>query len=146
MMFIKTPSKGFYLDEAGIKKVESSFGDSVYMGYWCTKAKGGGWTSKPVDVFYQPNPDLSKGHTHYFGILVEYGSLYILNAEPVFSVPIFGVLTDDGEVIVSRYRHDCVVKGNHMIDGGRDYERRSVGSTLVKITVDGPTFNLELAS
>lgn len=139
-MFINTPTKGFHLSEDGVRQIEESFGNSTYMGYWCTKTKDGGWTTRPIDVFYHPNPDTSKGHTHYFGILAEYGTIYIVDASPAFSVPMYGLLTEDGEVIVSRYRHNCVVKGSHMIDGGRDYERRTIDSTVVEITVDGPNF------
>lgn len=137
--YIKTPTKGFHLSEAGIKQMEQHYG-AKYMGYWCTIAKSGGWTYEPIDVFYQPNPDLSKGHSHYFGILIRDGVVYITNASPVFSQPMYGVLCEDGEVIVSRYRHDCVVKGNHMIDGGREYTRCSMNSPMVRITVDGPKF------
>jgi hypothetical protein len=136
---IKTPTKGYHLSEEGIRQIEQQYGGK-YMGYWCTIAKGGGWTYEPIDVFYTPNPDLSKGHSHYFGILIRDGVVYITNASPVFSQPIYGVLCDDGEVIVSRYRHDCVVKGNHMVDGGRDYTRSSINSPMVRITVDGPKF------
>jgi len=136
---IKTPKKGYHLSEEGVRQIEQSYGGQ-YMGYWCTIAKGGGWTYQPIDVFYQPNPDLSKGHSHYFGIVIRDDVVCITNASPVFSQPIYGVLCDDGEVIVSRYRHDCVVKGNHMIDGGRDYTRSSLNSQMIKITVDGPKF------
>ena len=136
---IKTPIKGYHLSKEGVSQIEQSYGGK-YMGYWCTIAKGGGWTYQPIDVFYQPNPDLSKGHSHYFGIVIRDDVVYITNASPVFSQPMYGVLCDDGEVIVSRYRHDCVVKGNHMIDGGRDYTRSSVNSPMIRITVDGPKF------
>jgi hypothetical protein len=136
---IKTPTKGYHLSEAGIRQMEEHYG-AKYMGYWSTVAKSGGWTYEPIDVFYQPNPDLSKGHSNYFGIVIRDGVVYITDASPVFSQPIYGVLCEDGEVIVSRYRHDCVVKGNHMVDGGRDYMRKSMNSPVVRINVDGPKF------
>jgi hypothetical protein len=98
-------------------------------------------------VFYQPNPDTSAGHTHYFGMFIKTdpysgegsGSVYITEASSAFSDPIAGILTDDGEVIVSRYRHDYVEKDGRMIDGGRDYVRASMHPT-VNITVDGDQF------
>jgi hypothetical protein len=49
------------------------------------------------------------------------------------------MVTDDGEVIVSRFRHDYVTKGKYMIDGGRDYTRSSMHPT-VTVTVDEDSF------
>jgi len=117
------------------------------MGYWAIKRDGGNWSEMPVDVFYQPNPDLSQGHSHYFGIFTVPGQgVLITDAASAFSEPITGLLTEDGEVIVSRYRHDCVQKGPYMIDGGRDYLRTSgnADSALVKITVVNGEFQFEV--
>jgi hypothetical protein len=65
--------------------------------------------------------------------------VYITEASSAFSDPIAGIPTDDGEVIVSRYRHDYVEKDGRMIDGGRDYTRSSMHPTVV-ITVTGDKF------
>ena len=141
-MFINTPKDGYWLKEANIKKAEELYG-AKYMGYWCTKRLNGeSWNDNPVDVFYQPNPDTEKGHKHYFGLFVQGGVLYITDATSAFSDPITGIETDDGEVIVSRYRHDYVEKDKYMIDGGRDYLRTS-GGPFVRIRVDGPEFVIE---
>jgi hypothetical protein len=66
----------------------------------------------------------------------------ITNAESAFSDLITGILTDDGEVIVSRYRRDFVLKGNYFVDGGRDYIR-SGGGEFVNVTVKNGEFVLE---
>lgn len=145
-MFVKIPEDGYWFKSAGIRKIEEKYG-AKYMGYWCTKAPGGYWNESPVDVFYVENPDTSKGHTNYFGMFIKTdpytgestGSVYITEASTAFSDPISGILTDDGEVIVSRYRHDYVTKGNYMIDGGRDYTRSSMHPTVM-VTVDGDQF------
>ena len=114
------------------------------MGYWATKRLDGkSWNESPVDVFYQPNPDTSKGHTHYFGMFVQQGSVWITEASTAFSDPITGVLTESGEVIVSRYRHDYVEKDGKMIDGGRDYVRSNAAGPYVRVNVSGPEFVLE---
>lgn len=131
----------YWLTDEGIKKVEHDYG-AVYMGYWCTKHSAGWWNESPVDVFYQPNPDRSKGHTNYFGMFVRDGQLFITNAESAFSEPLMGVMCEDGEVLVSRYRHDCVIKDGAMVDGGRDYLRHS-GDKLIKVMVDGDKFTFE---
>ena len=96
----------------------------------------------------QPNPDRSKGHSNYFGMYSAPGiGPMITNAESAFSEPITGLLTEDGEVIVSRYRHDYVEKGPYMIDGGRDYLRTSGNNAdgkLVKVTVVDGEFQFEV--
>lgn len=141
-MFINTPTEGYHFKEASIKKIEEKYG-AKYMGYWCTKrVDGESWNERPVDVFYQPNPDKEKGHSHYFGMFTQNGSVWITNAESAFSDPITGIETDDGEVIVSRYRHNYVTKDNYMVDGGRDYFRTS-GGPFVRIRVNGPDFVIE---
>ena len=145
-MFVKIPEDGYWFKKAGIQKIEEKYG-AKYMGYWAIKNSRGGWNDSPVDVFYQPNPDTSKGHTHYFGMFIRTdpysgegtGSVYITEASTAFSEPIAGIPTDDGEVIVSRYRHDYVEKDGRMIDGGRDYTRRSLHPT-VTVTIDGDQF------
>ena len=145
-MFVKIPNDGYWFKEAGIRKIEEKYG-AKYMGYWAIKNRGGLWNETPVDVFYQPNPDISKGHTHYFGMFIQTdpftgdntGSVYITEASSAFSEPIVGMVKDDGEVIVSRFRHDYVTKGKYMIDGGRDYTRSSMHPT-VTVTVDEDSF------
>lgn len=129
----------YFLKEAGIAIVEKNYG-ATYMGAWAVKTKDGGWSEQPVEVFYQPNPDISKGHTNYFGLFTEGGHLLITNAESAFSEPIIGVVTKDGEVLVSRYRHDMQTQGDDMIDGGRDYLRCNANAKTVTITVDGSQF------
>ncbi len=145
-MFVKIPEDGYWFKKDGIRKIEEKYG-AKYMGYWATRNSRGNWNESPVDVFYQPNPDTSKGHTHYFGMFIKNdpftgegtGSVYITEASSAFSDPISGIPTPDGEVIVSRYRHDYVTKDGRMIDGGRDYVRASMHPTVM-VTVDGDKF------
>ena len=146
-MFIKTPESYYFDHKYAINIIEEQYG-AKYMGYWCVKRADENWSEKPMDVFYQPNPDVSKGHSHYFGIFTVPGrGVYITDAKSAFEEPITGLLTEDGEVLVSRYRHDCVTKGEYMIDGGRDYLRTSGasvgGGRLVKVTVVDGEFQFE---
>lgn len=135
--FIKTPEDGYWIGRDSIKKIEDIKG-AKYMGYWCTKHSKGFWNEQPVDVFYQPNPDLEQGHSHYFGIFVRDNSVFICDAASAFSETIGGIMCDDGEVLVSRYRHDYVTKdGGYMIDGGRDYLRSSLHPTISVEVKDG---------
>ena len=141
-MFIEIPKDGYWLKEASIKKVED-LRNAKYMGYWCTKRLDGkSWNESPVDVFYQPNPDVEAGHSNYFGLHVRDRNLFITDAASAFFEPIIGSICDDGEIIVSRYRHDYVAKKGAMIDGGRDYTRTNMCKTA-RVVVDGGEFVIE---
>ena len=145
-MFIKITKDGFHYDSKSIATIEKEY-NAKYMGYWCTNnTKNRQWNDTPVDVFYVANPDRSKGHTNYFGMYVRYNSSYIIDASSAFSVPITGILTNDGEVIVSRYRHDYIVKDGYIIDGGRDYLKCSGNSltTFVNVSVEDGEFVFEV--
>ena len=139
-MYVKIPDKGFHFSADSIRKIEDMY-KAKYMGHWCTKTPSGIWNEMPLDVFYQPNPKVEEGHTHYFGLYRNYaGEVRITSADSAFSDPIVGVLCEDGEVIVSRYRHDYQEKDGKIIDGGRDYLKTSIGGQLVNITVDKDQF------
>jgi hypothetical protein len=115
------------------------------MGYWCTKKPSHDWNESPVDVFYVENPDRTKGHTNYFGMFKREGAVYITDASSAFSESISGVLCEDGEVLVSRYRHDYVRKGSHMVDGGRDYMKCSISPQVAVHVVNGEYVCVEMA-
>ena len=136
--FINNGPSGYHFDEKGIGIIEDQYG-AKYMGYWCTKNSRGGWNEQPVDVFYQPDPNKELGHSHYFGMFRQDDEVMITNAESCFSEPLTGAVCDDGEVIVSRYRHDYIEKKGAMIDGGRDYTRASTGK-LIRVNVVGSEF------
>lgn len=140
--FITVPEDGYWFGKEGIQKIEYQY-NSKYMGYWCIKNSKGEWNEQPVDIFYQPEPDHEKGHTNYFGMFHRNGHVMITDGESAFSVPITGIATDTGEVLVSRYRHDCVMKDGYMIDGGRDYLRLGEKGKIITIKVDGFNFIFE---
>lgn len=136
-MFITTPTDGYHFTESQIKTIEE-LKDAKYMGYWCTKRMDGSWNERPVDVFYNADPNLELGHKHYFGMFIQDGVIYITDATSAFSETIGGIMCEDGEVLVSRYRHDYVTKdGGYMIDGGRDYLRASLHPTISIEVKDG---------
>jgi len=142
IMFIEIPKDGYWLKEDSIKKVEE-LRNARYMGYWCTKRSDGeSWNETPVDVFYQPNPDIEAGHSNYFGLHIRDGTLFITDAKSCFSEPIIGSICEDGEIIVSRYRHDYIEKKGAMIDGGRDYTRTN-GCKLILVEINGAEFSFK---
>ena len=140
--YLVTPKNGYWLDEEHIRVVESRYSAS-YVGYWTIRNKKGEWTEEPVDCFYCANPDISKGHSNYFGMFTMGGETFIVNAESAFDSPIYGIQLKSGECLVSRYRHDYVEKGGCFIDGGRDYCRVGGTEKLVKIWCRNGRFDIE---
>ena len=131
----------FYFDEETATKIGLQY-NAKYLGSWSIKDRNGNWTTDPVEVFYQPNPDFSKGHSYYFGIFYATLSnqLMICNAESAFSEPIFGIIENE-VVYISKYRHDFIkTPEGKIIDGGRDYLLCSVSAPFVEVTVKDGDF------
>ena len=126
-----------------IDKVEQGFG-GIYMGDFATRSPSGAWNDAPVCVFFQPNPDVSKGHKNYFGIFARDGNVFVTDATSAFSDKLYGRLADDGEVVISGYRHDYVTSEDESvwIDGGRDYTRSN--GLSIPVTVENGTFSINL--
>jgi hypothetical protein len=146
-MMTKIDQSSYWFKKDGIVKAEEMY-DAKHMGFWCKKTTAGWWTDYPVDVFYQKNPDTSKGHTHYLGLFLDQGQLFVTKADSAFDVPITGLMLPSGEVIVSRHRHHCITtEAGYMIDGGRDYIRystpRGVTAHLVSVTVRDGQFSFD---
>ncbi|PPD55289.1 MAG: hypothetical protein CTY12_01400 [Methylotenera sp.] len=133
---IVRPHENSSYQPINLPRIEDHYGGK-FIGDFCTKHSRGGWNETPVAVFYHPNPDTSQGHTHYFGIFVQDGHLYITNAISVTEEPITGIVADNGEVIFSRYRHDYVTSYDDsvFIDGGRDYVRCNNPDRLVQLQI-----------
>lgn len=137
-----------------INKCIEKFG-GYYLGKWCLKTVDGSWTLHQVPyIFYQPNPDTSKGHSNYYGIFKNLitKSWIICNGKSAFEPDenndIIGIV-DDGLVYVSRDRHNYITTpNNHFIDGGRDYLRYGINENdsnkengkLVKVVMNNGTF------
>jgi hypothetical protein len=103
-----------------IKTAEQRYGGK-YIGLYDLPDREG-----PFHVFYQPNPDVSKGHSHYFGLFTRHldpTHLYITNAASIVGAKFPAVRLSNGVVITSRYVHDYVEIGGAMLDGGLAYTR-----------------------
>jgi hypothetical protein len=138
-MFIEVPKVGYHFSEKDLEKISEQYG-AQYIGYFQKPASDGrgGYMETPIDVWYQPKPDIAAGHSHYFGMYVQSGKVWITDASTCFDEPITGMLCDDeDEVIISRYRHDYVCKKGAMIDGGRVYTRSSLGTSVTCTMTDG---------
>lgn len=131
----------FYFDKETATRIALQY-NAKYLGPWSIKDNSGNWTRNPVEVFYQPNPDFSKGHSNYFGIFYKpiRDQLMICNAESAFSAPMLGIL-ENGIVYISKYRHDFMkTPEGKIIDGGRDYLHCSAFASLVEVTVKDGEF------
>jgi hypothetical protein len=134
-MNIKLPEK--FHDSLKLEVVEQKY-NAKYIGAWAVKTKDGGWSLHPVEVFYQPVLK-DPSHSHYFGVYTSHdGHVYICNAASAFSEPLRGVIADNGDIVVSGYRHDFRTSsdGSVFIDGGRDYTR-SNRKTIELTMIDG---------
>lgn len=142
--------KPYWFTQEQIETAEKMY-NAKYMGYWSIKDRHNQWTTTPVEVFYQPNPDISKGHSNYFGLYIKYSSyennfapttVYICNAQSAFEEPIAAFIEND-IIYASRYRNDFTfTPSGKILDGARDYTRINLETKkdLVYITVDKDSF------
>lgn len=133
-----------------IPKVEEKY-NAKYIGDFSINNK-----DTPTAVFYVENPDISKGHSNYFGL---FGILsnpldlidkpkggykydfYICNAIGILDKTYPANKLPNGELLMSLYPHDYKTKEyegiEYMIDGGNaGYTRYSpVDSNIVQVKV-----------
>lgn len=99
-----------------------------------------------IPVYFQPHPDVSKGHSSFFGlyfgvtrsVLGEIESaILICNALSHKHMAIGVVNKKTGELLISRYRHDyhSTQNGSFYVDGGQAYIR-IVGNIADAIQVE----------
>jgi len=102
----------------------------------------------PFYVFYTENPDRSKGHDNYFGLVWRdenpldpntKSHLYILSAATIRDAVFSAFEYAPGKFICSRYRHNYVMapNGHAFLDGGLAYVRGSVLPTHTMKVIDG---------
>jgi len=128
---------------ANIQKVEEKYKAS-FVGQFCLKTKHGGWSENPADVYYQEVVPI-EGYSHYFGLIIQQGSLYIVSGQSAIDEPFSGIIADDGEIIYSRYRYDYRTSkdGSVWIDGGKDYTKGPISDKFISIiVVDGKFYKV----
>ena len=112
-------------------RVEAHY-SAKYVCETCLKGPNG-WVNNDVSVFYQSDPaKVPEGGSQWFGLFFHSDDPYlstkqlcIVNAISATEHDIDGIVAANGDVIYSRYRHDCRWSPDNsvMIDGGRDYTR-----------------------
>ncbi len=136
-----------------IDAVEETY-NGTYVGDFCIKQTSGSWTETPIAIFYQPNPKVELGHTHYFGIYVSHqNQVFIMDGQSAFEDGITGAIADNGEVIFSRFRHHFTTSqdGSISIDGGRDYTKLvgkidNATSRIVKLVINKDKLEIDPTS
>jgi|SRR5476651_1263075 len=117
-----------------------------YVGDFAIKDRNGNWGEVPCAIFWQEQPPVA-GYSHYFAVFAKAGdkNAYITSAASIEDMVMTGMVADNGEVIYSRYRHDCVYStdGTAMIDGGRDYVRSLFPCRPVNVKLVGPNLVIE---
>jgi hypothetical protein len=115
-----------------------------YVGDFAIKDKNGNWAESPCAIFWQATPPVF-GYSHYFAVFSRDDTVYVTSGESIEGMVMTGMVADNGEVIYSRYRHDCVYSadGTAMIDGGRDYVRSSFPCRAVNVRLIGPNLVIE---
>lgn len=94
------------------------------------KPLNGGWYNMPVAIFYQQekHPEGS----NYFGMYYRNDSLFITNAISA-TEPFDALMLENGDIMISRYRHDYFMHSDLFVDGGRDYIRYGGNMNKVKV-------------
>lgn len=120
---INLPRTSDVFSDEGIPIIEARF-DAKYIGEFPFKNDNGSFVNRPVALFWVENPDVAKGHSNYIAFATSNGKLLVTNGISATGRPIAAIrIKDTGEIIYSRYRHDCVRSscGRFTIDGGADY-------------------------
>jgi len=131
-----------------ISEVEKKY-SAVYLGEFCLKSPSEGWMNQAYSLFYTPkaHPQGSNYFALYYMwdlVSLETGKpkLYITNGisavvdpETGDRVIYTGVDCGDDEILYSAYRHDYQTYKDFMIDGGRDYTKRSMNGNLVSFKI-----------
>jgi len=112
-----------------IHAVKEKYPDAVYVGQAPLKTKFG-FSDSAGEIFYTATPDVSKGHSNYFGFFTRDGSVVVTDASHVESLRFSFVKQPDGRYIYARYRHDFRSFGDGcLVDGGSWIESYDEDST-----------------
>lgn len=131
----------YWLSFDDIKEAEIHY-DAFYVGSF-ENDKG-----QVLDLFYTPNPDISKGHKNYFGLFFKGDVIYITDGTNFVDKIFNGLLLETGEILISGWNHDFHhdETNNYFIDGGISYMRFG-GDNLeslkfVKLKLTGCLWNI----
>lgn len=128
----------------GFYKTVERVKDCRFVCESCLQNKDGKWVNSPAAFFYtrEPHPDTG---SRYFALWQSGWSdkWIISDGQIIEEQDITGIVSESGEVIYSRYRHDYVDSYDRSvsIDGGRDYVKTSgKGRTVSLVVREGKLF------
>lgn len=129
-------AKNFHFNEKEIKKIEKKY-KVTYIGDFDKHIKRGDYSIYPASLFYQPNPDVQKGHSNYLAIersVREPSKIILFNGEQCIKDPLPAISDGKGNIYVSCFNYDFKsIPGTHFfIDGGRHCTRIS-GDKLINV-------------
>lgn len=92
----------------------------------------------PVGIFYNPDPDVGRGHSHYLAVYQRDGHWWLADGKSATEDHFVGI-AHNGTVYYSAYRHHFnSPTDNVFIDGGRNYTRvGGMCSTVPLQIIDG---------
>lgn len=128
-----------FLKPDGIAKVENMYKAKFVMES-CLKDKHGGWCNWPAAIFY--TEEAHPQGSNYFALYQERMSFdknqpRFLITNGISATEPFDALQIGDDIIYSRYRHDYREMHGAMVDGGRDYFKRSADrGTPVRLRVN----------
>ena len=131
MKNITNKCASYFTPYVKIESVLKNFPKCRYVGQF--PAKTGDlnrpFTDSCVDVFYNPHPKTSLGHSNYFCVFFRDGKAYIADARHVENLSFHGVEDSSGNIIYSRFQHDFRANiDGVMVDGGSWLEKDGVYS------------------
>lgn len=108
-----------------IHAVLEKYPDAIYVGQAPLRTKFG-FSDSAGEIFYTTTPDVTKGHSNYFGFFTRDGNAYVTDASHVESLRFTFVKQPDGQYIYARYQHDFRSFGDGcFVDGGSWIEAKS---------------------
>ncbi len=129
-----------FITKDGIAKIENMY-KATFVMESCIKDRNGGWCNFPAAIFYteEAHPQGSNYFALYRERMPPLDTLEprIMITNGISATEPFDGLQIGEDIIYSRYRHDYREYKGAMVDGGRDYFKRSSDrGTPVKLKVN----------
>lgn len=121
-----------FLKEHMIKKIEEAY-KCKYVLESCIRDRSNQWANVPCAIFY--NEEAHPSGSNYMAMFLNSDGKHLSVTDGISATePFNGLMTEDGTVIYSHYRHDFRQHGDVFVDGGRDYFK-SGGSGIEKAKI-----------
>lgn len=118
-------------------------GDCRFLAFLTVRERDQKWSQLAPAIFWQEKPEQAE-YSNYFGLYDAGGQTMICNGLSAVTEPMLAVISQSGEVLFSRFRHDYreSLDKTCYIDGGRDYVRRGGLGLLGQVRIIGHKFEV----